>query len=908
MLLIAATITLAGGCTRSYYHKQADDEVSRIVTEKNLPGGWGIPGFRLQYDPRSRYFDPTNPDRPPMPPDDPYSHVFMHRVDGKHGALTYHMDGDLTELPNPTWREQLAYYSDFKPDGTIFLTLDGAMQLALIHSPAYFQQFEELYLSALDVSTERWRFDAQFFGGIDTLYTHRSKDAPGGGTVDSLNTVTGLEMQKQFAAGGELIVGIANSIVWQFAGSNSDTNVTLLNGSFIQPLLRGGGRRYVLEQLTIVERAMLANLRAFERYRQGFYTNLAIGDGGTTGASRRGGFFGGTGLTGFSGQGSGGFGEVGSATGFGGRTNNNTGGGGGATSGFAGGGAGTVGGFVGILQVKQQILNSQQNLAAQLRTLKLLEANLEAGIIDIAQVDQFRQNIETARANLLQSENSLINTMETFKRTTLGLPPDLPITLDDSMIQQFQFLEPSTNQLYEEIEDLIDDLGNLPIEPELGLITAALDQFDVFHVEVKETFGQIRADLKTMQERTEDRKLSMTDAEASLFDAEQRRTFAAFDELAMRYQTAADAAVQLRAGLKPETRRQTLQSLVSACRSLAELVQEASLVQVRARLESVTLNPVRLGPNLALEIARANRYDWMNNRAALVDTWRLIAFNARNLMSVVNLTFDGSLNTQGDNPVKFRSPTGTMRAGIEFDAPFTRLLERNNYRSVLIDYQRDRRQLIQFEDGVNQSLRQSLRSLTQLEVNLEIQRRAVSIAARRVDQTRETLSKPPESAAAGQVSVEQFGPTAALNLLTAMNDLQSSQNNFMSVWLNHYATRMVLMRELGLMELDERGIWIDRPLDELVAGADRMDAEPLPPDVPTEWFDALNAEMLPTPKGNAPKGTGPKGTGPQGPAIPVPPDDTKPDVLGPPTLTPQTILPPIGASPPSPPTVPIKPK
>jgi hypothetical protein len=289
--------------------------------------------------------------------------------------------------------------------------------------------------------------------------------------------------------------------------------------------------------------------------------------------------------------------------------------------------------------------------------------------------------------------------------------------------------------------------------------------------------------------------------------------------------------------------------VVAAVTELASLVQEATLVQVRARLEAITLEPVKLEPAFALEIARSRRLDWMNNRAALVDTWRLIAFNARNLMSDLDLTLSGDISTVDDHPFKFAGTAGRMSAGIEFDAPFNRLLERNNYRAVLIDYQRDRRQLIQFEDSVNQTLRQSLRTLAQLEVNLEIQRRAVAIAARRVDQTRETLSKPPEPVLPGQPPTAQFGPTAALNLLTAMNDLQGSQNNFMSVWLNHYATRMVLMRELGLMQLDDRGIWVDVPLDEALERVEECVIEPLPPAVPKQWLDALDAEPVPMPEG-----------------------------------------------------------
>ena len=875
------------GCSRTHYRLQADREVTGLMNEKNLPGRWGIPNFRLRYDPRSRYFDPTNPDHPPMPPDDPYSHTFMHRVDGKHGALNYHVDGDLLELENPAWRELVGTYAALQPDGTVEVTLDGAVQIALIHSPAYRQVVEELYLSALDVSTERFRFDAHFFGGIFPLFAHRSKDAPGAGGVsrDTLSIESDLQMQKQFAAGGELIVGLANSIIFQFAGQDTNTNVSLLNFSFIQPLLRAGGRRFIMEQLTIVERTLLANLRAFERYRQGFYTNLAVGDGGTNGPQRRGGFFGGTGLTGFTGQGSGGFGEVGGATGFG-RGGGNTGGGNGnaVTGGFAGGGAGTLGGYIGLLQQTQQILNQRQNLNSQQRTLRLLQANLEAGTIDIAQVDQFRQNIETSKATLLQAQNGLDNGLETYKRQLLGLPPSLPMKLDNSMIRQFQFIAPTTNELYERLEDFVDELGDLPVEPDVDVLRMGIDQLQRFRDETAKTFAEIIEDFERMQAAREARIRGMTTAEATQFDADLKKTRDALDEIQLALRDSAAVVEALRTGLSPATRKRTISDLVIAAKMLASVVQEASLVQVRARVEAITLNPVTLDSDLALEIARANRFDWMNNRAALVDTWRLIAFNARSLMSSVNVLVDGSIGTQGDNPVKFRSTTGTLRAGLEFDAPFTRLLERNNYRSVLIDYQRDRRQLIQFEDSVNQTLRQALRTLKQLEINLEIQRRAVIIATRRVDQTREVLSRPPDPVAPGVAAVG-LGPTAALNLLTALNDLQSTQNNFMSVWLNHYSARMGLMRELGLMEIDERGIWIDRPLEELMPGVDLTAPEPLPPEVPQAWIDELNGELVPPGKTDGAE-TLPAAPGAEGAeTLPAAPGtDTKARAVGPPQV------------------------
>ena len=228
----------------------------------------------------------------------------------------------------------------------------------------------------------------------------------------------------------------------------------------------------------------------------------------------------------------------------------------------------------------------------------------------------------------------------------------------------------------------------------------------------------------------------------------------------------------------------------------------------------------------------------MNNRATLIDTWRLIEFNANALETGLDLVFSGEVGTTGDNPLSFNHTTGGLRAGLRFDAPFTRLLERNNYRQQLILYQQVRRGLIQFEDATHRTLRQHLRLLNQRRTNLEIQRRAVVIAIRRVDQTRENFNKPVASSAPGPAA-QQFGPTAAFDLLTALSDLRSAQNNFMGVWLQYYSSHMQLIRELGVMQLDENGMWIQESLDNV----ERMWPEDcvLPPEIPAQWFKDLDA-------------------------------------------------------------------
>ena len=112
--------------------------------------------------------------------------------------------------------------------------------------------------------------------------------------------------------------------------------------------------------------------------------------------------------------------------------------------------------------------------------------------------------------------------------------------------------------------------------------------------------------------------------------------------------------------------------------------------------------------------------------------------------------------------------------------------------------------------AVHLGLRALLRNLEQLRQNLEIQRRAVTIAIRRVDQTQLVLNPPRDAPAPG--TRPPINPTTAINLLGAQQALRDSQNAFLSTWLNYRATRMRLYRELGAMKLDPDGRWVEQPI------------------------------------------------------------------------------------------------
>ncbi|MHC4204256.1 MAG: TolC family protein [Planctomycetota bacterium] len=793
-VLLVSVVIAVSGCSRTDFRLQADREAYGVIAERNVDPRWHTADYSIEIDPRSRYFDPCDPDYPPMPPDDPASHQYMRRVAGMKGWGHWEDNGVRAELENPAWREALAEYVEIGADGSIKLNINSALKLAYVHSPSHQNQLETLYLSALDVTTERFRLDTQFFGGYNAVYHY---DGSSSSDRMILGADPTLQAQRRFPTAGELLVGFANTFVVELSESSANFTSSLANLSFVQPLLRGAGRDIALEQLTFVERALLANLRAYHQYRQGFYTQVAIGELGVTGPQRGGGN---TFIAGFSGQGG-------------------------------------VGGYIGLLQQLQRIRNTEDNLSLQERTLARLVAFQEIGVIDLVQVDQFWQSIENERANLLQIRNSFELTLDYYKTDTLGLPPDLLIELDDSLIRQFQLVareatavEDAIVELQDRVGELSDDVGIEPIRQVLK------DAFELVKP-VRRQLDDVPPDLARMEEVVPAREQSMTDEEKKLFQDDRKNLYEGLADLEQQFEQVQTELKILRNGLCDDTIKVTFDKTVIWLTDLLRLVQGSMLVQARARLETVSVETIALDSQDAFAVALANRMDFMNGKAALVDSWRSIQINADALQSFLNVTVNGDIRTTRNNPVSFRETAGNLRLGLEFDAPFTRLLERNNYRQSLIDYQQSRRNFIRSHDSLHLGLRGLLRQIELLRMDLEIQRRAVTIAIRRVDMTRAAFYAPVRPPQPGQRPA-QFGPTAATNLLTALAALRNTQNNFMGVWLNYYAARMRLERELGTMKLGEDGDWIDHLVsNSSLANASDSNTSSLPPALPGEWIE-----------------------------------------------------------------------
>lgn len=868
------------GCHRSYYRRQADADALRLIEEKSLDPHWSIPNYTIDIDPASRMFDPFSVDHPPMPPDDPSAAEFMQTVDGKPGFPHWHANGDTQYVENPEWLEMLP----LDKDGKLILDINLAVELALLHSPDYQRQLENLYLSALAVSLERFDFESQFFAPFNSTLTNSGRVRGGGSTLDTNNGV-GSQIRKAGITGSNLIVGFANSFLWQYSGGDTTVGFGSLSFELIQPLLRNAGRDVILESLTDAERGLLYNVRQLERFRRGYMQQIAAGLNSGGGVS------------------------VGS----------------GSIASVAGVSQG-AGGVLGLLQTQQNIRIQEANISSQRSLLQQFEEFYRFQRIDLLQLKQFKNNVFGSQSGLLSAKANYQTSLDDFK-ITLGLPPNIELEIRDPILDQFVLIDnkitnrqnevadlrASASQIFLDITDgisaplqrmknaretIVNDGGDpatdlswtdldIPFDAKLKeRLTQAIEILEkikpIYNKIIEIDFPQTDDDIKRLEGSIERRRRSLTELqkrferlstvseetppiepevldETKLDSLVKRRT-AEFnggprisdDPLDMNAEEVIGVKENVKAAqdrleellricnlilandgklpaseldkepLKSQligdpnlrdavkTRAGTIKRFVSepgpeVLTTLNNLIIDVSLIQALARVDSLTLPIVDIDWQNALEIARVHRRDWMNARAQLVDQWRNIEVVADTLESQLDLTFGGDLQNVGDNPGKLRSSNGQIRVGLQFDAPITRLAERNNYRQALITYQRTRRTYYQFEDRVAAQIRDIIRQLEVVKLNFEISRLQVKNSVDEVQLASYNLVRPP---APGSTSSRVGGQTAN-NLIFALGNLLRNQNELIRNWVQYEVLRRQLDFNMGTMQLDENGFWVD---------------------------------------------------------------------------------------------------
>ena len=453
ILLLMAFCCLASlhGCTRGFFRKSADDEVNDILAEKNRYPEWGIEQYHVYADPRARFADPSNPDFPPMPPDDEAAWKLSPHPQqpGRAGVATVENTTYLDMMR--AWDEQNralraaeapldqvlpAQLKHAGPIQSVFegvtaknqgflINMDQAVELGVINSREYQNFREDLYLVALPVTLQRFGFAWQWAATEDAVRQWSGTNTPLVGYQNNWNLGTTASVSKLFSTGALLTTAFANKTVFNFTNSSVKglTSTSTINLDFVQPLLQGGGKAVTLEPLTQSERNLFYSIRAYARFREQFYSSIAFAGSLPSALALAAGTAGGTAGSPISTL---------------------------AALGIAS--TDVAGQFRGYLPSLYRALDmavDQKYVEDLEKALKLYEGFQEGGQVAPLQVDQVRSTLYNARNSVLKDYQDANNAADQLK-LQLGLPANIPLMLDDTLAR------PITRQL-DRYYELVDE-------------------------------------------------------------------------------------------------------------------------------------------------------------------------------------------------------------------------------------------------------------------------------------------------------------------------------------------------------------------------------------------------------------------------------------------------------------------
>ena len=208
--------------------------------------------------------------------------------------------------------------------------------------------------------------------------------------------------------------------------------------------------------------------------------------------------------------------------------------------------------------------------------------------------------------------------------------------------------------------------------------------------------------------------------------------------------------------------------------------------------------PLELDERHAIELALAHRLDLKVAVGRVFDAQRTAAVAADMLRADLTLLGSGAfgerrtLASAGVADADLRPEEGTYFVGATLDLPLERTAERNLYRNSLVSLERAARDVQDLEDQVKLEVRNQLRDLLEFRERLQIQSRSVSVAERRVASTDLFL---------------QAGRTEIRDVLEAQEALISAQNALTSARVGYRVAELELQRDLGLLDVNEKGIW-----------------------------------------------------------------------------------------------------
>ena len=246
--LIAAITLLLSGCTAAWNQQAADQASYALIEEKSSL----VPGMST--------LDITI-DRPREMTLDRYT----------TNTRVFDFLGSLANSEN----------------GAHIINLEQALDLGFALNKDYQLQRERLYLQALSLTADRYRYTPIVSASANSTYAWDNRLTDGStdpfaadaealislpatvvSTDERLRSDASLGTRLLLRGGGQIALNLTSNFLRFVTGDINSSASSALVGSFTQPLLRGAGSDIAAETLMQAERDLLYQLREFTRYRQ----------------------------------------------------------------------------------------------------------------------------------------------------------------------------------------------------------------------------------------------------------------------------------------------------------------------------------------------------------------------------------------------------------------------------------------------------------------------------------------------------------------------------------------------------------------------------------------------------------------------------------------------------------------
>ena len=294
---VAASLAAAllAGCSADQWARDADREVGELIREKEERLFGQASGFTVEQaqdvrraqllaelalhekERREQMLREVVPPPPPPPVDSGADE----EVGGSKEALAAVQQRLAARLTDVEKRHAAELTEFAVTDPSLLprrvITLNEALEIAAGNNRDYYDAKQSVYLAALNLTFERYLFEARF--GVTSSYDWTSSEVAGNRQREGQLT-TSFSVTQQLATGGLLVFDFTHDLLRRFTGisftnGKQHTHSSLLDLSFSQPLLRGAGKTVVQEPLVQSERAAVYALRDFEFFRQQLAVQVA---------------------------------------------------------------------------------------------------------------------------------------------------------------------------------------------------------------------------------------------------------------------------------------------------------------------------------------------------------------------------------------------------------------------------------------------------------------------------------------------------------------------------------------------------------------------------------------------------------------------------------------------------------